>query len=60
MDNKKTAQGDFVDTAKPVEAKTDAKKEKRKTEYFQKTRREDQRRIFGTQKGHLAYVPEGR
>ena len=30
MDNKKTAQGDFVDTAKPVEAKTDAKKEKNK------------------------------
>ena len=30
MDNKKTAQGDFVDTAKPVEAKTDAKKAKKK------------------------------
>ena len=30
MDNKKTAQGDFVDTANPVEAKTDAKKEKKK------------------------------
>ena len=30
MDNKKTAQGDFVDTAKHVEAKTDAKKEKKK------------------------------
>lgn len=30
MDNKKTTQGDFVDTAKPVEAKTDAKKAKKK------------------------------
>ena len=30
MDNKKTAQGDFVDTAKPVEAKIDAKKAKKK------------------------------
>lgn len=29
MDNKKTAQGDFVDTAKPVEAKTDAKDAKK-------------------------------
>ena len=31
MDNKKAAQGDFVDTAKPAEAQKDAKKTKKKS-----------------------------